>query len=227
MENLKSIDLFGNALRGYFEGNIQSKITIRNLDGEPDIVPMSVFFRKADELNIDKEALLLCQNKVLDVGAGTGDHALYLQNEGHDVTAIDISPDSCEIMRKRGIRNVVCCDFFNYNSEIKFDTILLLGRSIGAVADINGFLDFLKISKKHLTMGGQIIFNSINEPSKDTWRTRKMSFEYNGENGDIVNWFDIGENLLNQFAKENGYCPEIIVSEKDGNYLALLTIGKQ
>jgi SAM-dependent methyltransferase len=227
MKNIKSMDLFGNALRSYFEGNIQSKIIIRNFDGELNIVPMSVFFRNGDELNIDKEALCLCKGTILDVGAGTGDHALLLQNNGFDVTAIDISNDSCEIMRKRGIRNVVCCDFFNYYSENKYDTILLLGRSIGAVEDINGFLNFLKISKKNLTNGGHIIFNSINEPSKDKWRTRKMSFEYNGENGDIVNWFDIGENLLNQLAIENGYYSEIISSEKDGNYLALLGLGIQ
>ena len=227
MENIKSMDLFGNALKNYYDGNKQSKIIINNLDGEPDIVPMSVFFRKEDEFNIDKEALCLCQGKILDVGAGTGDHALYLQNKGYDITAIDISNDSCDIMRKRGIRNVLCCDFFNYHSENKFDTILLLGRSIGAVADINGFLDFLKISKKYLTSGGHILFNSVNEPSKDNWRTRKISFEYNGENGDIVNWFDIGENLLKKLAKENGYYSEIITSEKDGNYLTLLTIGNQ
>jgi len=49
----------------------------------------------------------------------------------------------------------------------------------------------------------------------------------NGENGDIVNWFDIGENLLKKLAKENGYYSEIITSEKDGNYLTLLTIGNQ
>lgn len=221
---MKSIDLFGKALRSYFEGNIQSKIIIRNSDREPDILPMSVFFREADELNIDKEALSLCQGKILDIGAGTGDLALHLQNKGHDVTAIDISNDSCEIMKKRGVKNVVCCDFFNYNSKIKFDTILLLGRSIGAVSDINGFLYFLDISKKYLTNAGHIIFNSVNEPSKDNWRSRKMSFEYNGEIGDIVNWFDIGESLSNQLAIEHGYYPEIKISEKDGNYLTSLEI---
>lgn len=219
---MKSIELFGTALRSFFEGNDQSKLIVRYPDRDPAIIHISVFFRKADELQIDKEAISLCRGRILDIGAGTGDHALFLQGKGLDVTAIDISKDSCEIMRKRGVKLVACCDFSDFESKDKFDTILLLGRSIGMVSNIDGFLNFLRISKKHLTKTGRIIFNSVNEPSKEKWRSREMQFEYEGQIGDLVNWFDIGEDLLFQIAEENGYYPEIRISEKDGNYLAVL-----
>jgi SAM-dependent methyltransferase len=223
---MKSMELFGMALKCYFEGNRECNLTIHNFGADSAVIPMSVFFRQADLMEMDKTALKLCNGNILDIGAGTGDHALFLLNHGYDVTALDISNSSCEIIKKRGIAKVVCCDIFNFETLKKFDTILLLGRSIGAVGDINGFVIFLQIAKKYLKNNGHIIFNSVNEPSKSQWQSRQMSFEYDKKVGDLVTWFDIGEELLSQVATENGYTSETKFTQKDGNYLSLLTLNE-
>jgi SAM-dependent methyltransferase len=220
------MNIFGKALKNYFEGNSESCLTIRNENGDTQSVPMNVFFRKADDLHIDKAAINLCKGRILDLGAGTGDHALFLQNQGFDITALDISSDSCEIMCKRGIAKVVCCDIFTYTPAEKCDTFFLLGRSIGTVSELNGFVSFLQQVKQYLNSNGQIIFNSVNEPSKDEWSSRKMRFEYDGETGEIINWFDIGENLLGRLASENGYTCEVVINEQVGNYLSVFKFIK-
>jgi len=219
---MQSMELFGKALKSYFIGDLTSHITIHNIGGRSDVMPASVFYRKADSMEIDKIALQLCKGRILDIGAGTGDHSLYLQNQGYKVTALDISNDSCEIIKTRGIREVICCDIFSLKSEVKYDTLLLLGRSIGAVGDIDGLKKFLQISKKLLSENGQIIFNSINEPSKTQWRSRQMCFEYNGQTGEPIDWLDIGESSFSLLANDHQYALEVIHREKDNNYLAVL-----
>ncbi|MDX8047903.1 class I SAM-dependent methyltransferase [Lentzea sp. BCCO 10_0798] len=39
---------------------------------------------------------------VLDAGCGTGDNALFLASQGHQVTGVDIAPTAIEIARSRG-----------------------------------------------------------------------------------------------------------------------------
>ena len=220
------MELFGMALKRYFEDNRECNLTIHNFGADSAVIPMSVFFRQADLMEMDKAALNLCKGNILEIVAGSGDHALFLLNQGYAITALDISNDSCEIMRKRGVEKIVCCDIFSFVTFEKFDTILLLGRSIGAVGDINGFVIFLQMSKKYLKKNGYIIFNSVNEPSKNEGQSRQMSFEYDKIIGDVVTWFDIGEELLSQVATENGYTSEIKISQNDGNYLSVLTLNE-
>ena len=81
---------------------------------------------------LEKHALQLVKGKVLDVGAGAGAHSLYLQDSGYDVTAMDISELSCEVMTERGIKNVICNDVWNCKVE-QFDSILLMMNGIGLV----------------------------------------------------------------------------------------------
>lgn len=64
---------------------------------------MRFFYRDADDFpELEHIALALCDGKVLDVGAGVGSHALFLQEKGFDVTALEISATACDIMAKRG-----------------------------------------------------------------------------------------------------------------------------
>src|SRR5690554_1355413 len=68
---------------------------------ETDELPVSYFFRSFDEMPLlEQQALSLCRGKVLDVGAGMGSHSLHLQKSGVDVTALELSPMACEVMKK-------------------------------------------------------------------------------------------------------------------------------
>ena len=71
------------ALRDYFEGDSAAKIIVHTSLGEHEEIPVAVFFRGPDDFfSFDRAALRLCRGRVLDVGAGTGVHSLYLKKRG-------------------------------------------------------------------------------------------------------------------------------------------------
>ncbi len=56
-----------------------------------DELPLPYLFRDFDQMPVlEQKALTLAQGSVLDVGCGSGSHALWLQEQGLEVQAIDI-----------------------------------------------------------------------------------------------------------------------------------------
>src|SRR5882762_10031389 len=56
-------------------------------------MPVGTYFRGADDMpELEWVALQHCKGKILDIGAGAGSHALFLQRTGLNVTALEISP---------------------------------------------------------------------------------------------------------------------------------------
>jgi len=157
----KGMEPFGEALRDFYYGKKDTEITLIREDGFEFNVPIEYFFRSPKDFsNLEKEAIGLCKGKVLDMGAGVGPHSLELQRLGLEVYAIDISSHACEIMKKRGVKNIQCTDFYNLTMD-SFDTILLLGRSIGFVENLKGIKKFLSYCKTRLNPEGIIILDSI------------------------------------------------------------------
>ena len=75
-------DLWGRALLDYHRGKKKEPLILHTSFGEPEEVPLGVFFRQPHEFSdLEQFAMDLCQGPVLDVGAGTGCHSLYLQRE--------------------------------------------------------------------------------------------------------------------------------------------------
>ena len=68
---------------------------------------MSTYFSSYDDWpdNV-KEAMSFVQGRVLDVGVGAGRFALYLQEQGHEVLGIDVSPGILEVCRQRGVQDL-------------------------------------------------------------------------------------------------------------------------
>lgn len=215
------LDVFGRALHSYFTGNKDAALVMHTDGREPYELPVSVFFRPADYYAIDKIGLSLCQGKVLDIGAGCGEHSLYLQEAGLDVTALDISPYACDVMQARGVKSIAQRDIFAGALDTKFDTWLLLGRSIGAVGSASGFLSFLALAYENMTPAGRLVFNSINTGERGPV-ARKISFEFAGEKGPAVDWLDIDQVSLTSLAEKCGFQADIVHAEEDGNYLAVL-----
>ena len=69
--------------------------------------------------NWNKKALQLTKGKVLDVGCGAGSHALYLQEKGFDVTAIDISENAIKACELRGLKNCKVSDVLDLDTSEK------------------------------------------------------------------------------------------------------------
>jgi len=99
-------DAFGAMVGDHYAGVDVVEIVERD-DGW--IGPNSVegyFADPEDWPEIVRSALDRVEGRVLDVGCGPGSHALYLQEHGHDVTGIDISPGAIEVARDRGVEDV-------------------------------------------------------------------------------------------------------------------------
>lgn len=78
--NAESIKPFGKALLAYHKGDINTQLSICRDDGQTATLPVSIFFRDSSSFSpIDKKALENCTGHVLDIGAGSGIHSLFLQ----------------------------------------------------------------------------------------------------------------------------------------------------
>jgi SAM-dependent methyltransferase len=107
-------DVLGDALSAYFHKTSTGKLWVNNKYGPREEMPVDVYFREAEDMpELEWLALQQCQGRVLDIGAGAGSHALILQQMGLDITALDISPKAAAVMQQRGVKQVLCQDFFS------------------------------------------------------------------------------------------------------------------
>lgn len=226
---------FGLALKEFYEGNKQAKIIFHRDDGIKDDYYVSQCFRGEKEFSsIEKQAINLCHGRVLDIGAGVGPHSLKLQKMGLEVCAIDISPHACDILRKRGVKNVKCATVYEMD-EKNFDTILLMGRAIGFVEDLSGLKKFLEFCKVLLSPTGQILLDSLDvrsttDPDHLAYHERNrqlgryigvvgLQMEYNGSFGEKFKLLHVDPQTLIKCAQETGWVCEIL-KKVNGNYLA-------
>ena len=158
--NFPSNDLFGQALLDYVNDRYEEDIITHISLDEEDVLSLPYLFRDFEHMPpLEQKALKLSKGKVLDVGAGSGSHSLYLQEAGLDVTSLDISPGAVETCRIRGLKNAVLVDFWQY-SGTKFDTILLMMHGIGMAGKISELNRFVAHLKSLLNPGGQVLLDS-------------------------------------------------------------------
>lgn len=229
---------YGKALLDYYQGDDSVEIIYHRDDGYSIKSPVQIFFREESNMSkIEKKALQLCFGDVLDIGAGTGLHSLFLQNKGLNVKAIDISPETVEIMENRGVKNVECRDVYEYQDE-KFDTLLMLLHGIGITGDLDGMHKFLKHAYDLTTPNGIILFDSLDVRCTENPRhleyhefNRKrgryigeiqMKIEYKGEIGKSFKWLHIDPDTLSEEIKKTRWKCEIIHKEPSGDYLTKL-----
>lgn len=152
-------DPMGQAISDYFNKRKLSKLYTSTHLTTSEELPVPYLFRIFDEMpEIEQRALSMVRGRVLDVGAGAGAHSIYLKQQGSDVTSIDTSALSVEVMRARGL-NAVAADFFEYRSE-PYDTLLFMMNGIGLCGTLGQLPRFLEKCKSLMTDGGQVLLDS-------------------------------------------------------------------
>ncbi|MCP9201190.1 class I SAM-dependent methyltransferase [Gramella sp. GC03-9] len=228
----KNKDIFGTAIRAYFENKDETDIEVHSPDFEDDVIPISYLFRDFDEMpEIEKTALELCFGKVLDVGCGAGSHSLYLQDELKlDCLAIDTSEAAIEIARKRGVKNTSNQDFFQLKDE-RFDTILMLMNGSGIIGKLENLQGFFTHARSILNETGQILMDSSDliflfddevPEGNHYYGELKFSMSYKNERSEEFDWLYIDEKLLKKRASENKFSCEIVKKGSHYDYLAVL-----
>lgn len=166
-------DPMGAAIRDYFRQGKSAQLKVLSSLFDDDEMPVAHLFRSYHEMPpLEQRALNEARGKVLDVGAGAGCHALALQERGFDVTAVDISPMSCETMKERGVANVECVNIFNQRFQERFDTLLLLMNGTGIAGKLSRLPQLLSRLKQLMNPGAQILIDSSD-----------LRYVYEDENG--------------------------------------------
>ncbi len=227
------MDIYGQALQDFFDGKPEHQLWLNNNYGGPEEMPVEVFFRPEAEMpEAESLALQLCRGKVLDIGAGAGSHALVLQEQNFEVTALELSPGAAAVMQKRGVKTVVQQDVFHYKTE-KFDTLLLLMNGIGLTQNLTGLDRFLQHAKQLLLPGGQLIFDSsdiaylyegLPLPKNKYYGEISYQYQYKNQKGDWFNWLYIDQKTLLKTASKNGWLCEIKYEDDMDLYLAKLNL---
>ena len=227
----------GRAIADYHNTGKADILKVFSSMFEEDEIPLSTLFRSYEDMpKIEQMALDMAKGKTLDVGAGAGCHSLVLQERGSDVTAIDISFLSVETMKQRGVKNVLCQDFFTLSGQ-KYDTILMLMNGIGIVGTLGRMPEFFKQLDRILAPGGQLLCDSsdisyvfededgfIEYPDEEGYYG-ELSFrmQYKDSIGEPFHWLYIDADTLKSVAEENGYDVEVIAEGEHYDYLAKIT----
>ena len=234
------MDIYGRALLDYLEGNYTEDMLSETSISEYDTFPIPYLFRSYEEMPImEQKALDLSFGKILDIGSGSGSHALYLQEKGLEVTAIDTSPGACEVARRRGIKKVLNQDVKNLSSQQKFDTLLLMMNGAGMAGTLENSLGFYLKLKELLTENGQILVDSTDiiymfqDEDGGVWRDLNQEYygevefkiAYKGQESESFDWVYIDFENLEKIAQQAGLKAEKVVDGPHYNYLAKLTIA--
>lgn len=155
-------DAYGHAIRDY-HGREEGFEIIERDDGwiGPSGGPASYFLEYDEWPNREQAAMEHVHGRVLDIGCGAGRQALYLQEQGHDVVGIDVSPNAMEVCRDQGVDDVRECgieDVDRLNGP--FDTVLMLGNNFGLVGTKETASDRLRALAAVTASDGTVIAES-------------------------------------------------------------------
>lgn len=228
------IHLPGDAIADYYFHHSRAKLWVHDTHGPEVEMVIPVYFRNWDSMpEIEQRALAECRGHVLDIGAGAGSHTLALQEQGLQVTALDISPEAVEVMKDRGAAHAIAADIFEYNAAT-YDTLLLLMNGIGLVGTVEGLRRFLAHAKTLLNPNGQLLFDSSDVaylcegklPTDGPYYGEvRCRYEYRQQKTDWFTWLYIDKDTLTQIATEEGWSTELLQEDDDDQYLVRLTLA--
>ncbi|QCE41875.1 class I SAM-dependent methyltransferase [Psychroserpens sp. NJDZ02] len=230
-------DLFGKALLDYQNNNYtEDLITSTNISDE-DELPLPYLFRAFKDMpKLEQHALKLSTGKILDVGCGSGNHSLYLQNEGFDVKAIDISQGAITVSIARGVINTEQKALMDETET--FDTILLLMNGTGIFQTLDQISKYLTHLKTLLNEGGQVLIDSSDikymylDEDGGFWQDMNANYygeldyflSYKGEKETPMKWLYLDYKLLRDACSAIDLKCEMLAEGEHYDYLAKLSI---
>lgn len=157
-------DAWGQLLKVYLDTGDAFEVIERDdgylaLGSGPDVY----FFPYDDWPQYYKDAMTQVRGRVLDIGAGAGRHSLYLQQQGHQVIAIDNSPLAVEVCKARGVVDARVLPIASVDEQVGIiDTIVMLGNNFGLFADAQQTRALLERFWSLTSAQGRIIAESRN-----------------------------------------------------------------
>lgn len=230
-------DLFGKALRDYYNNNYtEDLITSTNISGN-DRLPVPYLFRVFSEMPVlEQKALQLAKGRILDVGCGSGSHSLYLQEKGFEIKAIDISEGAVEVAKNRGVKQVELKALLEETET--FDSILLLMNGTGIFQELSQIMVYLEHLKSLLSANGQILIDSSDiqymyeDDDGGLWIDTNANYygeldyflSYKGEEEEPMKWLYLDFERLQLACETVGLHCEKVIDGEHFDYLAKITV---
>lgn len=168
-------DPMGCAIKDFYYHKRADILRVFSPEFEEDEMPVDFLFRSFDEMpTVEQEALKLAKGRILDVGAGSGCHALALKRMGKTVEAIDVSELAVKVMRDQGI-SARAINFFDTTFQEKYDTLLMLMNGSGIIERLENLPHFFQRARQLLAPGGSVLMDSSD-----------LSYLYEQEDGSLL-----------------------------------------
>ena len=156
-------DAYGHEMLDYCEGRGAPEIVERD-DGHIAVSagPAAYFAPYEEWAPHQQEAIAYARGRILDIGCGAGRHAIYLQDRGHQVLGIDVSPLALEVARRRGLRQTRLMSITELSSRLGiFDTIVMFGNNCGLFGSYKRARWLLRRFRRMTPADGRLIVESL------------------------------------------------------------------
>jgi SAM-dependent methyltransferase len=106
--------------------------------------------------------------RILDIGCGTGRHAIELARRGYDVTGVDLSQAQLELARKKARAAGVKARFYRRDARMlkfrsRFDLALMICEGAFPLMETDEMnFQILEGAARSLKSGGKLIFTTLN-----------------------------------------------------------------
>ncbi|GCB35858.1 class I SAM-dependent methyltransferase [Bacteroides faecalis] len=232
-------DPMGAAIADYFNHRKADRLRVFSSQFDEDEIPVKQLFRNMQAMPLlERTALQMANGHVLDVGAGSGCHALALQEMEKKVCAIDISPLSVDVMKKRGVKDCRLINLFDETFTESFDTILMLMNGSGIIGRLSNMPAFFQRMKRILRPNGCILMDSSDlrylfeeedgsmliDLAGDYYGEIDFQMQYKEIKGETFDWLYVDFQTLSLYASECGFKAELVKEGKHYDYLAKLSI---
>ena len=130
---------------------------------------------------------------VLDLGCGTGNHAVPLVERGYTVTGIDRSAEMLARAEKKaatlansGNLTLQCGDIRDLHLDKKFDAVLIMFAVLGYQLSNEDVIATLMTARRHLSPGGLLVFDVWYGPAVLSDRPSQRVKVVNTDSGQVL-----------------------------------------
>ncbi len=232
-------DAFGKALLACYRGKNCEHVIERD-DGLVEVADTRIYFTGFDEWpQYERDAMTEVRGRVLNVGCGAGREALWMQEQGLNVVAIDISPLALEVARLRGVRDCRLMDVRELDfPEGHFDAVVTYGNNFGVAGSVESTRDVLGLFRRATRADG-VILAATRDPldtenpvhlayHERNRRTRRppglvrIRVGFQGEYDDYFELLMVSLEELVEVVEPTGWHVGKVYESGEGNYIAVL-----
>lgn len=237
-----SQDAYGHEIYDYYKGDREVLEIVERDDGfiEAYPGPRSYLSRYRDWAPHQKTAIGFARGRVLDIGCGAGRHSLYLQEKGHQVLGVDVSPLAIQTAKLRGLKNARLMTIAEIGPKLgRFDTILMLGNNFGLFGNPSKARSLLRRFLKMTTAEARIIAESLDIYKPPVPAYHRKYHVMNRNRGRMPGqvrirvryrefatpWFDYllaSKSEMKQIVKRTGWAVERFIESKGPQYIAII-----